>query len=390
LWVIDSFAMGGAEALVPVFADAIDPARMAVRVCCLKSLHGNPIEPELRARGVDVHNVGARSLRDVSALRRLTRLAREFAPDVIHAHLTYASIWTAFISCWLRVPLVATLHVPPHEPDAPWRDRVRQRVMCALLNRRARAVVAVSSAQREEYVRAGLLDERRILVVHNGIDMSRFSTPSLECRAALRREVGSGLDRPLIAMVAVLREARKGADIALEAMTELRRLEPAPMLVVVGDGPLRQELEARSRSLGVDRVVRFLGNRRDVPDILAASDLFVFPTRRDPFPTVLLEAAAAGVPVVSTHVDGVPEIVEDCRTGLLVPPDEPGTLARAVRSLLLNDTMRLQLGQAARDRAHTHFSASAWVERLQCVYASVAGISSPTTVMTAARQESAR
>jgi glycosyltransferase involved in cell wall biosynthesis len=166
----------------------------------------------------------------------------------------------------------------------------------------------------------------------------------------------------VVTTVSVLREG-KGIEVLLDAIPAVLARHPEARFLIAGDGPLRESLEARS----VDRVT-WAGFRRDVPELLAASDLFVLPSLGDAYPTVLMEAMAAGLPVVSTRVGGIPEIVDDGRTGRLVPPGDAAALASAISDLLDSREQREALGQAARVEAERRFSKEVWVARLKEIY----------------------
>jgi glycosyltransferase involved in cell wall biosynthesis len=168
-------------------------------------------------------------------------------------------------------------------------------------------------------------------------------------------------------MVTVLR-AGKGHDVAAAALAQLD--DPRVKLVVCGDGPDRAAIERELAPLG-DAVV-MAGHRTDVMRVLDAADVLLHPTREDAFPTTLLEAAAAGVPVVATAVGGVPEIVTP-DTGRLVPaPPQPADVARALGELLGDDALRARMGTAARERFAGEFTARAWAQRLRALYEEVA------------------
>jgi glycosyltransferase involved in cell wall biosynthesis len=169
----------------------------------------------------------------------------------------------------------------------------------------------------------------------------------------------------------VLQESRKGIDVLLRALAAVRARMPDARLLIVGDGPLHGPLARMAASLGIDDIIRFAGVRRDIPGILAGSDAFVFPTRRDPLPTVLIEAMMAGLPVISSDVDGVPEIVERDCTGILVPPADVDALGGALVALAGDPPLRAAFGERGRRRAHARFSATAWVDRLQRLYVDV-------------------
>jgi glycosyltransferase involved in cell wall biosynthesis len=345
----------------------------------LKSIGGNPFEESLRAAGVPVHALEARNLRDLSAFRRLRRLLAERRIDVVHAHLAYASIWALLAAGrgGRTVPVVTTLHVRPPAAGLLSREGARRRLRVALSNRRAARVIAVSEAVRRAWVEEAGLDSARAEVVHNGIDVGAFelSPGNREsARAELRRELGVAPGALLVLTVSVLRQG-KGLEVLIDAAGRVSIGSPAPevRVVVVGDGPAAGALRERAAA-GEGRVL-FTGFRSDVARLLAAADLFVLPTLDDAFPTVLLEAMAAGLPVIASDTGGVPEIVSargresTGETGRLVPPGDRAALATAIAELLADAPRRLALGEAGRRRARERFSSDAWLDRLERVYA---------------------
>jgi glycosyltransferase involved in cell wall biosynthesis len=371
LWLIDSLTVGGAEALVVEFASTRQPGDAEFHVCCLSSIAGNAREADVRAAGVPFTNLGARSLRDLRAFRRLLALLRAERPQLVHAHLRYASIWGAVAARLAGIPLVATLHMVPD--GAPWwsADGARERLTCLLLDRWSAGVIAVSAAVSAAYARSGRIRAGKLWVVHNGVDCNRIAAAS-SSGPEVRREIGVGATARVVATASVLRPG-KGVEVLLAAAPRVRVAAPDAVFLIAGDGPERRALEDRAAALGASGMVRFLGQRRDVPRILAASDLFVLASHFDAFPTVLLEAMAAGLPVVATDVGGIPEIVEVPSTGCLVPPADPGALAASITALLQAPERRREMGARARARGREHFSTEAWCRRLARVYAEAVG-----------------
>jgi glycosyltransferase involved in cell wall biosynthesis len=360
LWLIDSLTMGGAESLVIPFAREFARRGEELIVCCLKTIDGNPIERELTASGVRTINLQSRNLRDVAAFRRLLALIRSEQIDVIHAHLTYASIWTGIASRLTGVPAVATLHVIT-DPQALWRDRIRAWLMAFVLRAAGARVIAVSRRVRDS---VGSRFGRTIRVIHNGINASIFRRSNALDAFRVRREFGFAAGTRVLATVSVLREG-KGLEILIDAFAELHRRRPDTRLLVVGDGSLRSALELRA---GNAEVVRFAGTRRDVPTLLAGADLFILPSLEDAFPTVVLEAMAAGLPVIATRSGGIPEIVDEGVTGQLVPPANPKALADAIENLLEDHSRCERMGQQGRQRIEWFFSIGVWVDALSDVY----------------------
>lgn len=368
LWLIDSLTLGGAEALVGSFAHAAPAHGLELHVAFLKRIAGNPFEEELRSSGVPLHFLDARNLRDRAAFGRLLALLARGGFDVLHAHLAYASIWAAHAGARAGVPVVATLHVAP-EAAPPWsREAVRRRLLVRALRRRAAAVLAVSAAVREAWAGHGL-PPASVEVVPNGVDVAGLAAPRPKARARLRAELGVAGGAPLLLAVAALREG-KGLETLIAALGSLAETATAPSCAVAGDGPLRGELERFSAERGAS--IHWLGLRRDVPDLLAAADLFVLPSERDALPTVLLEAMAAGLSVVATSVGGIPEIVDDGESGVLVAPGDAAALAAALRELAGDPEARRRLGAAGQRRARERFALDAWAARLETLYRSVA------------------
>jgi glycosyltransferase involved in cell wall biosynthesis len=230
-----------------------------------------------------------------------------------------------------------------------------------LMNRWSARVVPVSAALGADYASRGL-KARKTVVVHNGVQLERFRRPREESRETLRREFALDGDLPIVATVSVLRP-KKGIEVLLDAV----RAVPDARFLIIGDGPKRSEWEALARSLGVASRVRWAGFRTDVDALLAGCDLFVHPTLDDALPTVLLEAVAAGLPVVASSVGGIPEIVTPGVTGELVVPGDPNALAASIRTLLGDQPMLKRMREEASVQAD-RFSTSAWMDRLTAVY----------------------
>ena len=213
------------------------------------------------------------------------------------------------------------------------------------------------------------LPRTAIHVIHNGIELEAFSRPELfERRPVLRRELGFlSADRPVL-VPSVLREA-KGHEVLIEAVPALKARVPRARVVLAGAG--EREAALRRLACPYGDAVLFLGARRDIPELLAASDLVVLPSMAEGLPTALIEAAAAGRPVVATRVGGAPEVVKQGRTGILVPPNNPAALADAMATLLLDPERAQRLGQVARQLAKQRFSLELQVSRTMALWSDV-------------------
>jgi glycosyltransferase involved in cell wall biosynthesis len=209
------------------------------------------------------------------------------------------------------------------------------------------AIAAISGGVRDALIRSGV-DPARIRVIPSGIDLAPFDEPF--DRAAVRKKLGIAETDVLALQVAAL-APHKSQKTLLQAMAVMRPRHPNLRVWIAGEGPLRDALLREHASLGLGESVRFLGFREDVTDLLRAADLFVISSHLEGLGTSILDAMAAGLPVVATRVGGIPEAVTDGETGILVPPFVPPTLAQALSELAGDPERRARLGEAGRQRA---------------------------------------
>jgi glycosyltransferase involved in cell wall biosynthesis len=283
-----------------------------------------------------------RPARDAAAVLRLRRLLARYAPDVVHAHGLRAGAVTALALARTprrqRPAMVVTTH-----NAAPSRvtSRAAYLALERLTARRADAVLCVSADLAGRMRRAGARDVALAVV-----SAPPAAAPSAEAVGQARAAMGVA-GRPVVLAVGRL-APQKGFDILLEAVTMLRDREPAPLLVIAGEGPQAARLAARSRAVGSD--VRFLGRQAGIPALLAAADVVAVPSRWEGQPLIVQETLRAGRPLVASRVGGIPSLTgEDA--ALLVPPGDPGLLASAVRSVLDDRALASALGAAAVARA---------------------------------------
>lgn len=216
-------------------------------------------------------------------------------------------------------------------------------------------LITTGETVRRGLAASGLFPLEHSASISTGVDLDRFR-PRPEQRLEARRALGLDGEGPVVGVVAYLRED-KGLEVLLRAMPEILLHSRDSVLVIVGEGPLRSRLEAVARGLNLQDAVRFAGLREDVPDLLAAFDVFCLPSlRNEGVPQSVLQAAAAGLPVVSTAVGGIPEAVAHGRTGIVVPPGDAGELAGAISGLLADPANGRRLGTAGRQRVSTSFS----------------------------------
>ncbi|MCW6511339.1 glycosyltransferase family 4 protein [Lichenifustis flavocetrariae] len=304
---------------------------------------------------------------DFRVLLELIHILRAGRFDVVHTHMSKAVLIGALAARLARVPLVVNtahnlgfLALPnPLFRGLFWvYDRVLFAVACDL-------IVTVSQQVRDAVVRAGIAPGRKVIAIPNGIDPQRFDVPP-ELRLTVRSELAPDDDLLIVTVARLV--WFKGLDMLLDAAPAVLAHHPRTKIVIVGDGPLRAELSARCAKLGIERQVVFTGERRDIPALLAAADIFVLPSVSEGMPISILEAMAAGKAVVATRVGGVPDLVLDGDTGCLVESRDAGGLAAALIRLADNPALRDRMGCQGAARLSRMFSADAMVERTLALY----------------------
>jgi glycosyltransferase involved in cell wall biosynthesis len=365
--LIDSLTWGGAETLLGDLASGASAAGIELSVAYLREIDGSPAAVRLRAHGIEPQLVPVDRLLQPRAPLRLLRHLRQVRPDVLHTHLEMADVFGLIAGRALGIPSLSTIHLVAArrgraEMDGGGRGLAKLRFAALVRRHAAERVIAVSDAARNAYLATGWDLQPRVITVHNGI--ARPLQPG--AGEQVRRELELEPDALVLAMATVLRPG-KGHEVVFEAVERLLPRFPSLRLVVLGDGPDRERIHRLAKRLG--SAVLLPGHRHDVISVLQASDVLLHPTSMDAFPTALLEAACARVPVVATAVGGIPEIVEDQLTGVLIAtPPSAGALQQALQGLLADSDARRQMGERAHARFIQRFTAEQWASRLRAAY----------------------
>jgi len=356
--VAGSAEWGGGERYLELFARHHDRDRFAMEVVLPAP---GPLGARLKALGIDAHVVDLGALISPGALLRLASVLRHLAPDVVQSHGARSNVYARVAGRLAGVPaVVSTIHNALRDyPVAPARlalYRAMDRVTLPLATR----IVCVAGELARDY-------PGRAVVVHNGIDLDDFDVQALRAPAGERR-ARVGLDGgPVVGFVGRL-TPQKDPLTFLRVVAAVRRARPDVRAVVVGDGPLRAEVERVAAALGVAPWARFLGERSDVPALLAAMDVVVLTSVSEGFPFVVLEAMAMERAVVATAVNGVSEIVEAGVTGRLATRGDVDALTSATLGVLDAPDAARRMGQAGRRRVVDHFTAQRMVAETQALY----------------------
>jgi glycosyltransferase involved in cell wall biosynthesis len=361
----DSRVLGGAENAMFMLAESLDPEAWRTTLLVDDAAGVEPLLERAGELGVPVRRLPSLPLGLVGARRvpSLARMLRAERPDVFHAHMSspLAAKWALSAAVAARVPaVVGTVQViSDYVPDRSTLLQLR------LLARGVDRYLAVSRAIAAELVERYRWPAAKVEVVHNAVEPSRFA---VSAPPGLREQLGASDARPLVLTAARLDE-QKGHSFLFEALARV----PDAVLALAGDGEERAPLEALAARLGIADRVRFLGRRSDVPQLLAACDVFALPSLYEGSSLAVLEAMAARRPLVSSAIAGTDELIEDGRDGLLVPPGDSAALARALERLLVEPQLRDTLAAGAYERVEREFSREQMARRVTAVYEELLG-----------------
>ena len=369
LYVAGNFVTGGAERHLLEMWRRLDRTRFDVRIACLR--REGAFTPQVEALGLPITDLEVGKLYDVSGVRgllRLISLVREFRPDVIHGYLFGPNLFAALAGrlCGVSVVAVAKRNVDAFETT-------RQIHVQRIAHRLATHVTAVSEEVAASSVALGV-PRSRVTVIENGVDITRFDgRDSSGDGLGLPADASGAARSPLIGSVGCL-APRKDYGTLLGALAQLRARGVAFRCAIAGDGPDRPALEAEAARLGIAAQVVFLGERRDVDQLLPAFDLFTLSSREEGIPNALLEAMAAARACVVTDVGGNAEVLQGGVTGWLVPAQDPLALADALAEALRDPAEAARRAHAAREAMQRDRSIDAMVRRHEWFYEASLGL----------------
>ena len=355
--------LSGAERALLLTVRHLDPVRYCPFV--LVGSHGDTLDA-LREIGIDyeylplVHLARRWPLPGLRSAWHVARTAKRVGASLIHANDAPSYQPGGLAARWLGCPAVTHVRFPDTRHGFEW----------FLKPQPAHALFVSDALKQEALAVAPTLFEGRSGVLYDGVALP--PGPDAAARAALRAELGLPAAGPVVALTGQVSEI-KGIWEFVEAARRIAERDASPTFAVLGDdlkggGALRRAMEARVAELGLADRFRFLGFRPDAPRLIPAFDIVAVPSHVEPLGNATLEAMAAGVPVVGSRVGGIPEMVVDGETGLLVSPKDPVALADALHTLIADRNRAARYGSAARARAESHFSLRAHADRLQSVY----------------------
>lgn len=322
---------------------------------------GSPLQEKAAAEGIPILPIRMRGEADFWAAHRLSRIIKRHDCRLVHFHDAHAVALGAVAARRAQVPL----RFISRRVDFPIKNNPYSQNK---YTRDVDGIIAISEGVRKVLLDSGI-PSQLISVIPSGIDFSPFR--EVTARDFLRREFSFAPDDYLVGIVAAL-EDHKGHTYLIQASQILKEQAPKVKIIVVGKGSLWMELDRQVRDLGVDDIVFFLGFREDVPRLLASLDLFVLSSHHEGLGTSLLDAMASRLPVVATDTGGIPEVVINLKTGLLVPPRDPAALAQAILTLYRDRKLATRLADRGFEAVNQNFSAEGMAWKIIDLYETIA------------------
>lgn len=358
LHIMTKIPVGGVENQLLTVLRTYDRNKYLPVVCSMSDK--GKIGAEIEEEGIEVVclNKFKRSF-DWTIISDLYRLIKERDIKIVRTHQFHANFYGRVAAILARVPcIIASVH-NLYNRDKKIHRRVINWILAGLSDR----VVAVSSAVKEDIIKYDHINKKKIMVINNGIDKELFNSQD---RSTMRKELGIPPDVHVIGTVGRL-TYQKGQKYLIEALACLKDKFSKIRLMLIGDGPLKDELKDYTKSLGMDDDVMFLGTRRDVPALLSAIDIFVLPSLREGLVNSLLEAMAAARPVIASDIKPIREIVDSEAVGILVPVKNSEKMATSIEVLLNDRSLADKIGRAARQKVLASFD----IKRTVSMYSSL-------------------
>ncbi|HCG76369.1 MAG: hypothetical protein CO162_02405 [bacterium (Candidatus Ratteibacteria) CG_4_9_14_3_um_filter_41_21] len=351
--LIEDLKIGGAERVVANIAEGLDKERYQISIWCLAG--GGEIADELKAKGIDLKILGIGNYHNPLNILKLILLLKKERFNIVHMHGYFATTIGRIAARISGIPILVT-----HLHTTHYNLKLRNIIVDKILNLFTQKIICVSEAVKKSFIDTEDGAKGKFIVIYNGIDKKKYTLHQLDDR------------REIITTVSSL-YPHKGHTHLLKAMKEVLTSFPRVRFWIVGEGPLKEKLKKEAINLEISSQVSFLGKRKDIPEILSQSVLFVLPSLREGLPLTILEAIAVGLPVIATEVGGIPEAVIDKETGFLVPPENAEALAEAIINLLKNPKMMEEMGQKGRKIFEEKFTTQIMIGKLENLYQKLIG-----------------
>jgi len=361
LQLVNGFDVGGAELKLLELCQLIQEKhcdRFHQVICSVGQ--GGPLEQRFDDLGCRTVVFNKKHAFDIGQVLGVARLMREEKINLVQTTLFYADIIGALATQIAGVPVQISWETVSHR-DNVFHNKIQRRLGYRLAMKYANQIVAVSEECRQSIIQWRHVSPDRVSVIPYGVDLAKYrKDPTL----SIRQNLNLPQNATVIGMVARL-EPGKGHEVLLNVFG---KLDPAIHLVLAGDGTIKGDLQTQARHMGIEDRVHFLGVRKDIINILNSIDLFALPSFSEGLPNSILEAMACSLPIVATHVGGIPEAIQDKKNGILIPPRNESALHQAIEVLAGDSKKRKQMGESSRLLVEQQFSLDIQLKRFLDLY----------------------
>lgn len=355
LYLIDDLNVGGAEQSLASLVKALNKEKFYPIVC---SIEKGEIYKRLIKEGIEVVLLQKTRPYDIVLLRSLISIIKTRKIDILHSHLLISNIYGWLAAKLIGVPSIISVH------GSNLLKLKHGRKIFGFVAKHSEKVITVSNSLREDIKRELGLRMSNSITIHNGVDLERFKC--IESDGSLRKELRLEEEDLVVGSVGRLHPVKDHISI-IKAARLVKQRFPRAKFLIVGNGPLRENLKFRVQSLKLEKDVLFLGQRDDIPKVIKAFDIFVCSSLTEGISYALIEAMAVELPIVATDVGGNSNVINK-ETGILIPPRSPERLADAIIYLIKNPELRTKMGKAGRRRVEEKFSLDRMVDEYEKLY----------------------
>ena len=369
LYVFDNLEFGGGERGFVQIINSLNRTRYKIMVACLPT---EVFIEKVKGNEVQINSVDMRNRFNPMAILRLVNLMKREDVDIVHSQGVRADFFARMAAKLARVPVVVSTVQMPVEG---FNVNTIKKVIYTALNRFSEhfvdGFIVVSDALEKMMIEKQRIESQRVVKIYNGIEIDEYrmdyDKEAIHVKSSLREEMGLKKDIPIIGVIGRL-VWQKGFEYFIEAIPGLLKKFKDARFLIVGEGKLEEELKLKSKRLGLEDKLIFTGFRSDIKEVLASIDVFVMPSLLEGLPMTLLEAMAMGTPIVATDIDGITEVLDNGKTGLLVPPKDTKALTDAITYLLVHSDKAYQIGLTARKVVEERFRVDVMVQKVEEVY----------------------
>jgi glycosyltransferase involved in cell wall biosynthesis len=365
LYVIDGLEFGGGERVFLQLATGLRN-RLAV---CAAAMPGRRFAQEINEKKISFRPVDMSKRLSLKPIFQLTKIISTEKIELIHSQGARADFFARVAGRIASVPyILCTIAAPVERFDVSAVRKSIYRLLDRLTEHYVNRFIVVSDSLKYTLIRLRGIPSDKVIRIYNGIELEQYRPQNQPID--LRNEWGFSKDTPLIAAIGRM-VWEKGLEYFLQSIPEIMQHVPNTRVLLVGDGPLRKNLESLAKELNLEDKVTFTGFRSDIRYLLSNIDILVIPSIFEGFPMITLEAMAMRKPIVATRIDGITEQIVDGKEGLLVPPRNPKALAATVLKLIHDRNLTSQLAAAAREKVENSFSVEKMLAETKALYYSL-------------------